>query len=308
MPSSCVQAGGWAEFQTADEMETSRKYEYDPEFVPLMCKWLCPNANSSSTIVDMGCGSGFFTKIIASCMSGKSEVIGVDPDRTLIQEAEKICKRKHISNVHFKIGNIWKIPLPSNSADLVVSHIVLSNIPRQFEAILEMKRVAKIGGKVAVIESVKGGAQYYPDKRLNELAGKFHTAFGTAIDKGWRRRLNMSSYIEDIHLKIAQLFLKARLTDIASNGYLGTFLLCDTRQSITEMRAHLQTRLKIWKKHEERNEKCALIGGMKEREFHELSKRYTEYLKDLIVHPRKIRKTPEVHIASRVIVRGCKKK
>jgi ubiquinone/menaquinone biosynthesis C-methylase UbiE len=153
-----------------------------------MCKWLCPSPKPSSVVVDVGCGSGYFTKIIAGCMKENGKVVGIDPDRTLIQEAEKICKRKHISNINFKIGNVWKIPLESNYADLVVSHIVLSNIPRQFDAILEMKRVAKFGGKVAVIDPAKGGGQYFPDERLNELYGKFHIAFGTAIDKGWRQK------------------------------------------------------------------------------------------------------------------------
>jgi len=287
-------------------MEINRRYEYASEFIPFICMWLCPSPKPTSVVVDVGCGSGYFTKIIAGCMKGNGKIVGIDPDRRLIQEAEKICKRKHISNVRFKIGNVWKIPLESNYADLVVSHVVLSNIPRQFDAILEMKRVAKIGGKVAVIDSAKGGGQYFPDERLNELYNKFHTAFGTAIDKGWRRKFDMSSYIENFHFKIPQLFLKAGLTDVALNGHLSTFLLCDTRRSAREMRTHLQARLNLWKKLKKRNEKCALMGGMKKEEFHELFQKYTDYLENLITHPRKIKKTPEVHIVSRVIVCGSK--
>jgi len=134
-----VQTDGWGEYQRAEEMETSRKYEYDAEFIPLMWKWLCPSPKPTSIVVDVGCGSGYFTKIMANCLKSRGKVIGIDPDRTLVREARKICKRKHILNVQFRIGNVWKIPLKSNYADLVASHVVLSNIPRQFEAILEMK-------------------------------------------------------------------------------------------------------------------------------------------------------------------------
>lgn len=303
---SQVQTDGWGKYQTAQEMETSRKYEYAPEFVPLICKWLCLAAEPAGLVVDVGCGSGYFTKIIASCMNGNGKVIGIDPDRTLVEEARKICKKRRISNVKFKIGNVWKIPLESNYADLVTSHVVLSNIPRQFDAILEMKRVAKIGGRVAVIDPAKGGGQYYPDRRLNELAGKFQTAFGTAIDKEWRGRFDMSSYVEDFHLKIAQLFLEAGLTDIMMNGHLSTSLLCDARRNTNEMRTHLRARLNLWKRLEKRNEKCALVGGMNEEEFRELSQRYTDYLENLIAHPSMIKKTPEVHMVSRVIVCGIK--
>ncbi|MCW4052328.1 MAG: class I SAM-dependent methyltransferase [Candidatus Bathyarchaeota archaeon] len=297
---------GWGRYQTAEEMEINRKYEYGPEFVPLLCQWLCPSPRPSSVVVDVGCGSGYFTKIMGRCMKGQGEVIGIDPDRRLVQEAEKICERKSISNIRFHIGNVWEIPLESNYADLVVSHIVLSNIPRQFDAILEMKRVAKIGGKVAVIDSARGGGQYFSDKRLNELYDRFIKAFGMAIDKEWRQKFDMSTYIENFHYRIPELFLKAGLTDISLNGHLSTFLLCDARRSIREMKTYLRARLDLWNKLENRNKECAVVGGMKEEEFHELFLRYTDYLEDLITHPEEIRKTPEVNIVSRVIVCGRK--
>lgn len=298
------QSRGWGKYQTAEEMEINRKYEYEQDSVLLICKWLSLSPRRSSVAVDVGCGSGYFTKIIAQCMGEKSDVVGIDPDRKLIQEAEEICKRKHISSVQFKVGNIWKIPLESNYADLVVAHVVLSNIPRQLDAILEMKRVAKIGGKVAVIDSAKGGGHYFPEDRLNELYDQFHKAFGAAIDKKWRQKLDMSDYIEDFHFKIPQLFLKAGLTDVTMNGHLSTFLLCDTRRSRKEMKTYLQAKVDLWRKLAKRNKKLVLAGGMKEEEFNELYQRYNGYLEDLIAHPKKIRETPEVNVVSRVIVCG----
>jgi len=164
-------------------MEVSRKYEYAPEFIPIIRRWLYPRPEPSSIVVDVGCGSGY-TKILAPFMKKKGTIIGIDPDRKLIREADKISKKQYFPNIQFKIGNVWKIPLESNYADLVVRHIVLSNIPRQLKAILKMKRVTKIGGKLAVIDPARAGGQYFPNERLNELYDKFHKAFGTAIDKG----------------------------------------------------------------------------------------------------------------------------
>ena len=297
---------GWADYQTAEEMEISRRYEYATEFVPCLWKWLCPSPSSSLIVVDVGCGSGYFTKILARCVTEKSKVIGIDPDIRLVKEAERICRKERLSNVTFKVGSVWQIPLDSNYADLVVSHVVLSNIPRQFDAVLEMKRIAKVGGRVAVIDPAKGGGQYFPDERLNELYDKFHKAFGTAIDKGWRQRFDMSTCIENYHLRIPQILLKAGLADVSLNGYLSTFLLCDTRRSMKEMKAYLQARLSLWRRLEKRNKKCALMGGMNEEEFQELFLRYSNYLEELVAHPRKIKQTPEVGIVSRVIVCGTK--
>lgn len=297
---------GWSRYQTAEEMEISRKYEYDQEFVPFLCKWFGLGSKPSSVVVDVGCGSGYFTRIIASCINSKGRVVGMDPDRKLVSKAERICTEKHFTNVQFMVGSAWKIPLESNYADLVVSHVVLSNIPRQFDAILEMKRVAKIGGMVGVVDSARGGGQYFPDERLNDLSNKFITALGMAIDMGWRRKLDTSSLIENFHLKIPQLFLNAGLSDITMNGHLSTFLLCDSRRSTSEMRSYLQAKLDSCNQHAEKNLECALMGGMKKEEYHELLRKYTKYLEDLIKHPRKIKKTPEVNIVSRVIVCGRK--
>jgi hypothetical protein len=183
---------------------------------------------------------------------------------------------------------------------------VLSNIPRQFEAILEMKRVAKIGGRVAVIDSARGGGHYSPDERLNELYDQYHKAFGTAIDKEWRQKLDMSSYIENFHFRIPQLFLKAGLAELSLNGHLQAFLLCDARRATKEMKEYLQARLSLWTGLEKRNMEHALVGGMKEEEFNELFQGYKNYLMDLITHPEKIKKTPEGNLISRVIACGTK--
>jgi hypothetical protein len=169
-----------------------------------------------------------------------------------------------------------------------------------------MKRVAKVGGKVVVIDPARGGGTYYPEKRLNELYETFRKAFGTTLDREWRQKLDMSNYIENIHLKLPELFLKAGLTNITLNGYLSTFLLCDLRHEIEEMQEYLKARLDLWRKLKERNKECARIGGRGTEEFEELFQRYADYLDDRIRNPNKIRQTVEVEIVSRVIVCGNK--
>ena len=72
------------------------------------------------------------------------------------------------------------------------------------------------------------------------------------------------------------------------------------------MKTYLQAKLNLWKKLENRNKECAVVGSMKEEEFNELFQKYTRYLIDLITHPEKIKETPELNIVSRVIVCGRK--
>jgi hypothetical protein len=72
------------------------------------------------------------------------------------------------------------------------------------------------------------------------------------------------------------------------------------------MKAYLQARLSLWTRLEKRNRACATVGGMKVKEFNELFQGYRDYLVDLITHPEKIKKTPEVNLVSRVIACGTK--
>lgn len=116
----------------------------------------------------------------------------------------------------------------------------------------------------------------------------------------------MSKFIENIHLKLPELFLKAGLKDITLSGYLSTLLLCDQRHNTREIQEHIKARLNLWRKLEKRNLKCSLLGGMEKEEFEELFYRYTTYLKELFRKPEKIKKTPEVEIISRAIVKGEK--
>jgi hypothetical protein len=157
-----------------------------------------------------------------------------------------------------------------------------------------------------VIDSARASGHFFPDERLSELYDQYHKAFGTAIDKQWRQKLDMSSYIENFHYRIPQLFLKAGLANISLNGHLSTFLLCDARRSTKKMKTQLRARLSLWKRLAKRNKECALVGGMKEEEFNELFQRYRDYLEGLITHPEEIKKTPEMDIVSRVIVCGTK--
>ncbi|MCK4439682.1 hypothetical protein KAU85_01735 [Candidatus Bathyarchaeota archaeon] len=63
----------------------------------------------------------------------------------------------------------------------------------------------------------------------------------------------MSKFIENIHLKLPELFLKAGLKDITLSRYLSTFLLCDQRHNTREIQEHIKARLNLWRKLEKRN-------------------------------------------------------
>lgn len=96
--------------------------------------------------LDVGCGTGSLTKIILETHQPK-EIISIDSSSDFISHAQHA-----ISNpaVHFKVGLAQSLELGSNSIDATVSGLVLNFVPQPKDAIVEMLRVTKPGGKIGI--------------------------------------------------------------------------------------------------------------------------------------------------------------
>ncbi len=94
------------------------------------------------TVLDVGAGTGFLTEAAAE-VAGK--VIALDLSKSMTNEAmSKLAGR----NVEFKVGSVDRIPLGDSSVDAVVGNMFLHHCPDPAEAIHEMRRVLKSGGRM----------------------------------------------------------------------------------------------------------------------------------------------------------------
>jgi len=150
-------------------MDVSRYFEYDEDALFQLKKWLRLDEAIPKTIVEVGCGSGYFTEKLIQMTSVSREMVAIEPDDVLREYA----KEKLSPRVRFLKGTAEDIPLPDEFADLTVCHIVLNNIPDIYRAVSAMSLVTKGGGIVAAIEPGGGGIDYYPDPKLNELEEKW---------------------------------------------------------------------------------------------------------------------------------------
>ncbi len=63
-------------------------------------------------IVNVGCGTGDFTRCLASLIPGKCTVIGVDSRTDSLGSAEKLTKSEGMSGrISFRNGDAYKIPV-----------------------------------------------------------------------------------------------------------------------------------------------------------------------------------------------------
>lgn len=108
-------------------------------FVP----WL--QARRGSDWVDVGCGTGVLTRTILE-LENPATVVGVDPSPAFLTAAAGTVRD---ARARFLEGHAGELPLPVDSADVVVSGLVLNFVPDLRVALGELRRVTRAEGIVA---------------------------------------------------------------------------------------------------------------------------------------------------------------
>jgi len=103
--------------------------------IDLLYKELRPRPGES--VLDVGCGTGFFTRAFSSLTTGK--VIGVDIDTEYVEYA---CRRDTAGS-YYAVADGQSLPFRNASFDLVISIAALCFIPDEVAAVREILRVAR---------------------------------------------------------------------------------------------------------------------------------------------------------------------
>ncbi len=95
--------------------------------------------------LDVGCGTGTLSAMILESAS-PSEAQGVDPSEASVAYARSTIAD---SRARFMVGDALTLPSEMDGFDVIVSGLVLNQLPRPADGVAEMIRVAKPGGVVA---------------------------------------------------------------------------------------------------------------------------------------------------------------
>ena len=107
------------------------------------------------TVLDLGCGSGAYTTDTARAVGKNGLVYAVDlQDEMLAQLKAKLQKEEfhNLNNIKIVKANASKLPFKPNTFDLVYLIDVLQEIPNSLKALIEIKRVLKPNGILAITE------------------------------------------------------------------------------------------------------------------------------------------------------------
>lgn len=102
------------------------------------------HADQSSAVVDIGCESG---NISASLVSSCRRVVLMDVDEGVLRTIHNRWKGRSVTCL---AGDVYKIPFASGSIDRIICTEVLEHLVRPQEALSEIERVLKRGGKALI--------------------------------------------------------------------------------------------------------------------------------------------------------------
>jgi SAM-dependent methyltransferase len=123
--------------------------------------YLLPYLRSGMSLLDVGCGPGTITTDLAARVA-PGTVIGVDREPAVIAEATRQLDVSGPSNVQFKPADVYSLEFDDQSFDVVHAHQVLQHLTDPVAALVEMRRVVRQGGIVAVRDSDYGAFVWAP--------------------------------------------------------------------------------------------------------------------------------------------------
>jgi len=110
-----------------------------------------------AVVVDLGSGAGNDAFVARAIVGDGGRVIGIDMTQEMIDKANKNNQKLGYTNVEFRFGEIEKLPLENETADVVVSNCVLNLVPDKQKAFAEIYRILKTGGHFCISDIVIKG-------------------------------------------------------------------------------------------------------------------------------------------------------
>jgi ubiquinone/menaquinone biosynthesis C-methylase UbiE len=113
-------------------------------------------------VLDVGAGPGTITVDMAARVA-PGEVVAIDSAAGVVAEAEALANAQGVTNVEFAVADVYALPYPDESFDVVHAHQVLQHLTDPVAALREMGRVCRPGGVVAARDADYAAMTWFPE-------------------------------------------------------------------------------------------------------------------------------------------------
>jgi ubiquinone/menaquinone biosynthesis C-methylase UbiE len=103
-------------------------------------------------VLDIGCGPGYFARMMAEAVGPAGSVVGIDAAPEMIEYASR--KARQLPNCRFQAGTAESLAFPDATFDVVVSSLMMHHLPDEvrLQAVGDMKRVLRPGGTLLLAD------------------------------------------------------------------------------------------------------------------------------------------------------------
>jgi SAM-dependent methyltransferase len=123
--------------------------------------YLLPHLSAGQTLLDIGCGPGTITVDLARRVA-PGQVVGLDASADVVEQAAAHAEAEGVTNVRFEVGDLFAVPYEEGSYDVVHAHQVFQHLSKPLTAMVELRRVVRPGGLLAVRDGDYGAFIWHP--------------------------------------------------------------------------------------------------------------------------------------------------
>jgi ubiquinone/menaquinone biosynthesis C-methylase UbiE len=120
----------------------------------------------TSRVLEAGSGPGTALPDLVEHVGAGGRIIGIDPTRALVAEADARARAAGITQVEYAVGDILEIAQPDASVDAAFCDKILVHVSPIPAALGELARVTRAGGRVGAVEWFSQGMSIAADYTL----------------------------------------------------------------------------------------------------------------------------------------------
>jgi len=160
-------------------------------------------------LVDIGTGTGALLPLLAA--TGAC-VTAVDASAAMLTRARSLCEREGLTDIVFEKADIQDLPFADARFDAAYCSMVLHHVARPEQALREMVRVVKPGGKVVVMAFTRHNLTWLREELAHQWLGFSREEMGDLFK---RFGLRTDHYLER---ELSQLTMARETLPLALRG------------------------------------------------------------------------------------------
>jgi len=133
-------------------------------------------------VIDVGCGAGDDAREIAGLLGPHGRVVGLDASIAMVEESQRRATEGALP-IDFIHGDAYDLSYPAGSFDRARADRVFIHLKNPAQALAEMVRIVKPGGRIVVTDVDMGTA--WVDSAHRDTTCKVLTSFNDSLGADW---------------------------------------------------------------------------------------------------------------------------